>query len=69
MCLESDKLRKNFELAVKRYNAEMHETNLATSSVDPVEFRKAQQKQREIEQVYKNAWEAYFRHRGEHRCG
>ena len=69
MCMELTKLRKNFEQVMKRYRAEIENTNAATLSVDPVEFKIAQEKQREIEQAYKEASDAYLRHCEQHQCG
>jgi hypothetical protein len=67
-CPQHAKLRKDFELTLKQYRAGIEKTNAATLSVDPVEFKVAQEKTKEIEQAYKAAFEAYWKHCEQHQC-
>jgi len=43
MCTERDNLRKSVDMATKRYRAELEKISVATSSVDPVEFKTARE--------------------------
>jgi hypothetical protein len=52
---------------MKRYRAEIEKTNAATLSIDPVEFKVAQEKTNQIEQAYEEAFGAYWQH-CEHQC-
>jgi hypothetical protein len=68
VCTQLAKLHKNFELAMKRYRTEIEKINVDALSVDPVEFKIAQEKQREIERAYKEASDAYLQHCEQHQC-
>jgi hypothetical protein len=67
-CVQRDRLRKKFELAIKRYQAQIEQTNLAASSVDPVQFKLAQEKQMAIQKAYNSASGAFFQHCEQHQC-
>jgi hypothetical protein len=68
MCTERDNLRKSVELVTKRYRAEIEEISVATLSVDPVEFKTAQERYRTIEKAYKKASAALVQHCEQHKC-
>jgi hypothetical protein len=68
VCAKLADLRKNLELAMRRYRVEVETTNVATLSVDPVEFRIAQEKKREIERAYREAFHAFVQHCEQHQC-
>ena len=67
-CEERNELHEKFALATISYVAQISKVMAAALLSDPSQFVQAREEEREGERLYRQASDAFLRHREEHGC-